>query len=759
MTLSRIAIIVAPARRRPISPPVTARLTAILIATCLSLLASAANGAEIPPNDGPRIGLVLSGGGARGAAHVGVLKALKELRIPVHAVAGTSMGAVVGGLYASGVEPEALETLIRDIDWQDAFDDRSARRTRSFRRRQDDVGYLIKFDVGFNDGELKLPKGLIQGQKLGLILREQTLPVSHVTDFDELPTPFRAVAADLANGASVVLGEGDLVSAMRASMAVPAVFAPVAQDGRLLVDGGIAKNIPIDVGRAMGVDIVIAVDVGFPLQPADELDSAVAIADQMLTILIRREADAQIAALRPDDVLLIPELEGFSSSNFAGVSDIVPAGYTAALEATEQLARLRVDVGTYDAFVAARRAVRKDVAVPTFVSIQSDAALSDRVYESRLTTEPGEPLDAAQAAADAGRIYGLELFEQVDYRLIEEGGETGLEFRATARSWGPNYLRFGLTFEEDFEGTSEFNVGARYIRTAVNRLGAEWRNDLQIGTSPALAAEFYQPLSGDLRFFVAPSVAFDQLNINVFSDTEPFARYRTTTSEFSLAAGRELGISGEFRVGVAYSTGSARLQVGDEALPNLDFDRGRYFLRLRRDTLDDPQFPRVGGQVELAVDALRPELGSDNKANLVRLSWDRVRSFGRHSFAFGLDLGTTESGNASVLDFFDLGGFLNLSGLDREQLRGPHAALARTVYYRRFGAENSGLFDWPLYVGGSLEAGNVWETRDAVSLDTALFNGSLFVALDTAFGPLFLAGGLSEGGNSSVYLFLGAPLR
>lgn len=725
----------------------------------LLLLIAAPFGSVSADEPTPRIGLVLSGGGARGAAHVGVLQALKEMHIPIHAVAGTSMGAIVGGLYASGIEPEDLEALVGDIDWQDAFSDRSARTTRTFRRRQDDLGYLIKFDVGFNGGEIQLPKGLIQGQKLGLILREQTLPVSHINNFDDLPTPYRAVAADLADGASVVLESGDLVAAMRASMAAPGVFAPVEVDGRILVDGGIAKNIPIDVGRAMGVDIVIAVDVGFPLKTLDELDSAVAVADQMLTILIRREADAQVESLQPSDILVVPELGAYSSANFTDVATVIPTGHAAAMVAADALRPLAVEPARYAAFVAQRAVARRAAKAPTFVAIRGDKPLSENVLKTRLATKPGQPLDPRQAADDAGRIYGLELFEFVDYQLIEQDGETGLEFRTTARSWGPDYLRFGLTFEEDFEGTSEFNIGARYIQNAVNRLGAEWRTDLQIGTNPIVRSEFYQPLSFDLRYFISPEVEFEQRNVNVFSDTEPFARYRATQSEFALSIGRELGISGEFRVGVAYSTGSARLQIGDEMLPNLDFDRGGYFARLRRDTLDDPQFPRNGTQLDLAWQLFRPELGSDTKASLVSASWTRVRSFGRHSLAFGLDLATTESGEVSVLDFFDLGGFLTLSGLDRGQLRGPHAALARIIYYHRLGADSVGLFDWPLYVGASLERGNVWEDRDDASFGSALVNGSGFIGMDTTFGPLFLAAGFSEDGDSSVYLFLGSPIR
>ena len=740
------------------------RITIIFFALCIlgtSEVFSQTAEAEgqIRTADRPRVGLVLSGGGARGAAHVGVLKVLKEMRIPIDAVAGTSMGAVVGGLYAAGLEPDELERVVKDIDWQDAFRDRTGRESLSFRRKQDDIGYLVKFDLGFNHGELQLPKGIIQGQKLSLILRALTLPVSHIEDFDELATPFRAVAADLRNGDAVVLGEGDLVLAMRASMSAPGIFSPVEVDGRTLVDGGIAKNIPIDVGRAMGVDTIIAVDVGFPLRPSDELESAVAIADQMLTILIRREAEGQIASLKPRDILLEPAIGNYSSTNFAEVADVIAPGEASALAASSELARLRLDENDYAEFVASRQLARRAPGAPAFVRVKGDSPLSPRVISSRLEYQAGQPIDPELIAEDVSNIYGLELFEQVDYSLVEENGEVGLEYRTVARSWGPNYLRFGLSFEEDFEGANEFNVGARYIRTAVNPLGAEWRTDLQIGTNPRLFSEFYQPLSFDLRYFISPELLVEQRNIDVFENAEPFARFRFTSAQIGLSGGRELGNSGEVRVGVRRSSGNARLKIGDESLPNADFDSGSYFLSLRRDTLDDPQFPRAGTALGMELEFERPELGSDTHVDLITANWTKVRSFERNTFAFGLKLATSSNGVPTLQDLYSLGGFLNLSGLDSGQIRGPHAGVARIIYYRQLTGSGGSLFDWPMYIGTSLEAGNVWQTRDEVSLDSLVFSGSAFIGLDTFFGPLFFATGLSEDGDSTFYLFLGAPFR
>ena len=281
-----------------------------------------------PPAMGarPKVGLALSGGGARGVAHIGVLKVLEERRIPVDYIAGTSMGSIVGGLYASGMSAQELETLVTRIDWADAFSDWIPRKDRSFRRKRDDDLYLVKNKPGISGLRLKFPPGIIDGQKIDLLLKRCSLPVVGVRDFDDLAIPFRAVAADLVTGEAVVLGRGDLALAMRASMSIPIVFAPREVDGRLLADGGISKNLPIDVVRGMGADIVIAVDISTPLQNREQLQSVLAITDQLTGIMTRRDVDEQIASLSEDDVFIQPDLGDITTASFGRAGDAVPAG-------------------------------------------------------------------------------------------------------------------------------------------------------------------------------------------------------------------------------------------------------------------------------------------------------------------------------------------------------------------------------------------------------------------------------------------------
>src|SRR5579862_6625201 len=287
----------------------TTILTAVLL-VCLAAHVPHAD-AQSASADGtrrPRIGLVLSGGGARGAAHIGVLKMLDKLHVPIDVIAGTSMGAVVGGLYASGMSGDEIEHAMAGLSWQAAFRDRPPRTELDYRRKEEDREYLVNLPLGLQGRRLVIPKGLVQGQLLTETLRKLTLPVARVTDFDKLPTPFRAVATNLETGAAVILADGDLTTAMRASMSVPGIFAPVEYRNQLLVDGGLADNLPIDVARSMGVDILIVVDAGFPLQPSKMLNSLPSITNQMLAILLRRNIERDLSTLSPKDIVVSPQL-------------------------------------------------------------------------------------------------------------------------------------------------------------------------------------------------------------------------------------------------------------------------------------------------------------------------------------------------------------------------------------------------------------------------------------------------------------------
>ena len=725
------------------------RLPAIV--TLLFLIAPA----MAEETDRPKVGLVLGGGGARGAAHIGVLKELERMRVPVDAIAGTSMGAIVGGLYATGMNVTELEELVDSLDWAAALTDKPNRGDMSFRRKQDDAQVPIDLELGIRDNSIVMPKGVIQGQELDLLLRRLTLDVSHIDDFDNLPIPFRAIASDIEYGEAIVMQRGDLAQAIRASMSVPAVFAPVRIDGRLLVDGGLVRNLPIDVMQAMDVDVIIAVDVEFPLYGPEELDSAVAITEQMVTILMRKETERQIERMNARDILIQPDLGTYASSNFDEILDTIVPGQDATRAQADKLQAIALDQAAWEAYAAERVAPVATASHLAFVDVKHDGVLASEVLESRLTVAAGDPIDHAVLAANADRLYGLQLFEQVSYRLVEGEEGTGAEYLARTKSWGPNILQFGVALEDDFAGSTGFNVFGRITRVGINRLGAEWRNDVQLGTDPKLFSEFYQPLSFDARFFIAPYLQLEQTNINAFAQDETVARYRLSEGKVGFDFGRELGRIGEFRLGVFRGTGEARVKIGDPSLENIDFQSGGAFMRLRFDTLDNARFPKSGMRADIGWTLSRPGLGADARYDTIEGEVTHNWTHGKSTFQVGFGYATTLESNGVVQDYFRLGGFQRLSGFQRGAISGPHAALAKLVYRRQIG--ESGLLATPIYLGLSLEGGNAWQDRSDMSVDSMLLNGSVFAGFDSWIGPVYLGAGFGEQGHSNVYLFVGAP--
>ena len=733
-----------------------------ILCAALSFSATANAGETLRAGDGtssdrPRVGLVLGGGGARGAAHIGVLRELERMHIPIDAIAGTSMGAILGGLYASGMSVAELEQLVADLDWGDAMSDEPERSDLRFRGKQNARDYPIDLDIGLERGRPNLPLGVVQGQKLDLLLRKLTMPVSHIGDFDDLPIPFRAIASDIETGERYVMESGDLALAIRASMSVPAALAPVRVDGHLLVDGGLVGNLPVDIVRDMGVDVVIAVDVEFPLYAPEELRSAITISEQMLTILIRQETLRQIEKLGEDDVLIRPQLGTFGSTNFGEILQAIEPGAEAARREEAQLQKLAVDEAHYGQWQAQRDAPAPPDDRLAFVRIEQDSRLSAGVLESRLGVAAGDPIDADVLAAEAAQLHALDVFEKVSYRLVEEGGATGVVFDATAKSWGPGFLNFGFTLQDDFEGATNFDLRARFTRPAVNRYGGEWRVDLRLGTEPQLFTEFYQPLRSDSRLFVAPYLDFDQANFNVFADRDIVARLRITEATGGIDAGTEIGNFGEFRLGAFRGGGESRVTIGDPALPSPDFETGGLRALLRFDTLDKPWFPGSGVRADIEWRQSHKAMGADDRYDLVDLSVEAVRSRGKSTFGVGLDFQTTLSFDGALQDLFRLGGFQRLSGYERGAISGPHAAVAKLLYYRRIGESPGGLFDAPVYLGATLEAGNVWASRSDMSLGSADIHGSLFVGTDTYIGPMLFAFGAGEGGLTNFYLVIGAP--
>jgi NTE family protein len=733
-----------------------AHIRAVLI---FSLVLAAPAGANAPDSAEqparPKVGLVLSGGGARGGAHVGVLQVLEEMRVPIDYIAGTSMGATAGGLYASGMSPAEILAALQAIDWEAVLDDREERKDRSFRRKADDRLLPVKAKPGVDlrGAELELPAGLIQGQKIGLLLRDLTLPVSGVSDFDRLPIPFRAVTTDIGVGTTYVVSNGNLADAMRASMSVPGAIAPLKLDGRLLVDGGVTNNLPVNVARDMGAEILIVVDISTPLRDPEEVDSLISITDQLINIMTRGNTEAQLATLDERDIQIIPDLGDIGSTDFDRAVDAVPAGYEAASSLREQLSALSVPEDEYQQWLARRASRPAGVPVVEFIRVENNAGLDPALLSGMIRQRIGEPLDADKLDRDVGRIYGLDVFEKVSYEIVQEDGRNGVVVEGSAKPWGPDYLQFGLQLEDDFEGDNQYNLRVAYLRTGLNRLGAEWRSFGGIGQDPGLGTEWYQPLDRNLRYFINPSVSFGKSSINIFDDNadDKIGEYRLTNWQLELAGGRELSTYGEVRVGYTRRWVNASRRVGDPAtLPTQDFNSGSVFLQFSVDRLNNVNFPTRGYSGVVRYTVHRSELGEDSGFDQVRAEFRRAFTWGRNTLLPQLRFEQTVRGDPPIYALYRGGGFLNLSGFENNALSGEAFALAEIIYYRRI--NDSALL--PVFVGGSLEYGDATNNLNLTNMRGA---GSLFLGVDSFIGPLYLGAGTAEGGHSSAYLILGRP--
>lgn len=703
----------------------------------------------------PRIGLVLSGGGARGTAHVGVLKVLDEMHIPIDAVAGTSMGAVVGGLYASGMSAKQIEKLTLSLDWQDAFRDRPPRRTFGYRRKQDDSNFLVHYAMGISMDGFKMPLGLVQGQKLTQVLRNSTVGVANIKDFDQLPIAYRAVATDLETGEGVVLSSGDLVTAMRASMSAPGVFEPVELNGKLLVDGGLYNNLPVDIARQMNVDILIVVDVTFPLYPRAELTSPLAASNQAVSILIRRRTNEQRASLTANDILIDADLGSMSSIEFGRVTQAMNGGEVATRKLRDRLARLSVSEEEYQRYLASREARYNVSPVIDFVTTDESSKRYSKVVSLATNNLPGKPLDFDILNNDVAGLYALDVFESVGYNLVTRDDKTGLDFHLKRKSWGPNYVRVGINLEDDFSGNTRYNIAARLIMTELNALGAEWLTDFQIGDHPRILTEFYQPLNVRDRFFIAPRFEFGTRSLQVLDNNKHVAEYRVRATRGNLDFGREFADWGEIRAGFFRGKGTSFVNIGDPQLPDEHFNIGGYFGRFSYDTLDSVYFPRQGTQWVVELDADRVGMGADHSLNKLVTQWQTATSFGKHVIVVSAAAGSTLSAVTGPHDYFTLGGFLNLSGVATDSISGPHYGIARLIYYRQIGRGGTGVLELPAYAGVSFEIGNTWDKRSDASFSSVRHDASLFFGADTPLGPLYIAGGYDDHRQIAFYLFLG----
>lgn len=731
--------------------------TVCVLSICM-LLGQTMSIADDEPNTFSRlkIGLVLSGGGARGAAHVGVLKVLEENHIPVDVIAGTSFGSIVGGLYATGYSADELEEILRNIKWQEVLSSKAPRNQRSFRRKQDDQGFLIKFKVGVKNGKLKLPSGLVSSNNLRLALRDLINNMADVNNFDNLAVPFRAVATDLETGLEVIIGKGDLTSAMVASMAVPALFPPVEHGDKLLVDGGVSNNIPVNVARMMGADIVIVVDISAPLKSKDEISSFASVLDQLMTIMTKKAAREQLATLTDQDILIRPDLGDISFVDFERTLEALPRGVKAARKMISQLQKIALSKDDWQAHLDARHREKQNQPPIDFIRIVNNSSVSDKIISTRLSQKQGQPFDADAMSKDLTEIYGLELFEEVNYSLAEENGQFGVEIQAKQPQNGEDHIRFGMALQGDFEGETGFQLAAGYTNLALNSRGGEWKALFKVGDEFGLSTEFYQPVDFAERYYVFANTTGRKINRNIIdSSSKILSQVRISEVLLQTGVGRNFGEWGTLRAGLQRSFGNIRGRIGFPEDLKLSFDQTTLVAGFEIDTLDNIAFPHSGITLDFVYQNNLPWLSGNGRIDNILVSGYKPFSWGQNTIGLNFQFGTSFGGTPDETDLFPLGGFLSLTAYSPGQLTGNHGGSVGAIFYRRVAGGPGYLAQTPLYIGGLLEAGNVWNRSSEMRLDDLRWSSSVFVGADTLIGPIYLGFALGDGGQTSAFLFVG----
>ncbi|EHR73186.1 putative esterase of the alpha-beta hydrolase superfamily [Burkholderiales bacterium JOSHI_001] len=746
------------------------RARLLLFAALLVFLAQAARAAESPAVNRPRVALVLSGGGARGLAHVGVLKVLEELRVPVDAVAGTSMGAIVGGLYASGLNASALEREVLAIPWDSVFASRVERPLLAQRRKEEDFEIATAIELGLRDGELRTPSSAVSSRGLESLLRRFTLPVRHVARFDDLPIPFRAVATDMESGAAVVLASGDLALALRSSMSVPGVFAPTEWEDRVLGDGGLVNNLPVDVGRALvgrpGRDtLVIAVNVGTPVGGRDTLGSVVGLTAQMINILTEQNVQRSLAQLGPQDLLLRPALGSLTSGDFGKARDFIAAGEAAARALAPQLAALALPPAEYAAWRATKAPQPMVEPQLGFVRIEGTATSNPERLAAMLESQPGQTFDAARAERDARKLAAGGDYTRTDYRLSREAGAEGLVFELEDKPWGPNYLRLGLDLSTDFSGRSAFNLKLSHNRHWLTPAGTEWRNRVQIGEVPLLYSELYHPLrwSPSLAddWFASAYLGAERRRLWQFGANagDEIAEWKRSVFSMGVDIGQPWGDFGELRLGLSHvgiRTSPQLLSAAYSGPTDLQrWSEDGIRARVVVDQLDFANFPLRGHRFEgqLFVGQRRGDV--DGSFQRVELQGTLARSWGAHTLNLHARAAIADLGTTARLGRYTLGGFHQLSGYQMGQLEGDDLLLLRLGWYRRLSLTPT--LTRGFFVGGTLEAGNVWARRRQMRLGDLRSGASLYLGADTGIGPLYLGLTFAPGGQAGLALFIGRP--
>ncbi len=696
----------------------------------------------------PTIGLALAGGSARGLAHIGVLEWLEEHRIPVDYIAGTSMGGLVAAYYATGSTPQDLRRLIRELDWDDLLSGAPAYRQLAFRRKEDRRAFPNAFELGLRNG-MHLPIGLNGGHKIGLVLDRLAAPYYDIKSFDDLPIPFRCVATDILNARSAVFKDGPLSDALRATMAIPVVFAPVEIGGVWYADGGLLNNLPADVVKEMGADIVIAVQLDRPPVKAGDLQSFIGMVDRSINIMIYEDENRHVALA---DVALKLNLGQFGSSDFKSGDAIADLGYKEADKLAEKLARYALDEDSWRRHLEQRRS-RRRTAMPAmqFVEIEGTRAEAATVMARQLLFNLGQPLNEDRVRLELDKITGWGRYDGLGYRVYPAGGQNGLKVRVREKRHGPPFLNLGVEINGSQAGHIQFILNGRLTVLDLGAYRAEWRTDVSLGARNLFATEYCRPLRGT-QWFVAPRAYHESVQANLYDRGDIVAEYRVRNAGAGADLSYAFGRFSELRMGYELTSSLAEVRVGDPLLPAVSGKQSTASVRWNYDAQDSALVPRAGMAIRSAYEWVfdSPDAERDFPRMEVQVRFFQpVRP--RTSLFMIASGGTTFGREASILKKFTMGGPMRLGALGIDEVRVDQYARLATGMLK----EISRL---PPLAGGSVfaaawhEMGKAFHAPEFPGLNHTASAG---LVVETAIGPLFLGGSVGQDGRRKAYFMLG----
>lgn len=702
----------------------------------------------------PKIGLVLGGGGALGFAHIGVLQELEKMQIPIDYIGGTSMGAIVAGMYASGMSPDEIEDQFTTLDWWEVLKDRSSYQFLDYRRKLDDKR-LMGLEFGLKDWKILYPPGMSYGQKLNNVLEHFTINSTGINDFDQLNIPYRAVATDLQSGTSVVLDSGNLALAMRASMAVPGAFTPVRINDMVLVDGGILNNIPVEVVKAMGADIIIAVDVGATSadkSAESDFRSLGDVVGRTYVLMQRPEQDKQLALA---DLVISPDLPNLSATHFHKVSNIIPPGRKATQQLQKQLEPYSADLATFQTYLKKQRLKHTEEIQITDITVIGEKRVSETVIRKRIKAKKG-PLQLKTVRDDLSRIHGMGDFQTVTYGLNPNDEGFELEYQASEKFWGPSYLHFGTKIEITTDATALWSILLNYTRTQLNPLGGEVQIDLEGGGNKRyVKGEWYQPVSWGERIFLAPSFIYSGEDLNIYDlNNNDIADIEQDLAYGALDAGISFFEYGEFRAGLLGGHANASGSSGVITLDEIDDTVVAATTHLRLDQLDDPIFPSKGYQLE--VDGLFSfeDLGSSKSFSTLELKATAPFTLGPHTIIPKLALGNSLGTDLPFYASFDIGGLDSFAGYAPYQLRGNYYGVGSLGYRYQLGKLPPTLGNG-LYALARIDAGNAGFNSSEVRLKNLDYGALVGLGANTIAGTCTLALGKAESTTMRFYFQIG----